>query len=279
MNADYHIHSEFSDDSEALLEAQVEAAISAGLDEICVTDHVDYGVKTDWDDPSPIAFAHGHWMANVHYPEYFAKIRRLRRIYAGKIRIKAGLEFGVQSHRIAENRALYETYREQMDFALCSIHEIDDTEFWTYDFQKGKTQEAYNHAYYEEMRKVVERFDGYSVLAHVDLIARYDPAGVYPFRKIRPYLEKIFAHIIRKGKGIELNTSSWRYKLEDTTPSRDILRLYREMGGRILTIGSDAHAPDRIGEHLDRARRILRDEIGFKEYCTFTHWEPEFHPL
>jgi histidinol-phosphatase (PHP family) len=80
-------------------------------------------------------------------------------------------------------------------------------------------------------------------------------------------------------KGIELNTSSWKYGLPDTQPSRDILRLYKDLGGRIITVGSDAHTSARMGDHLEEAYRILRDEIGFTHICTFDKMEPVFHSL
>lgn len=74
---------------------------------------------------------------------------------------------------------------------------------------------------------------------------------------------------IADGKGIELNTSSWHYGLDDTMPSRDILRLYKDLGGRIITVGSDAHYTKYMADHMEDARAILRDEIGMKEIYTF----------
>ena len=103
MYADYHLHSEFSDDSRAPLEAQIERAIALGLDELCFTDHVDYGIKRDWDDPRGIAWRDGDGissgseekepLANVNYPEYFAKLARMRAIY-GEQGVKAGFTTG-----------------------------------------------------------------------------------------------------------------------------------------------------------------------------------------
>ena len=80
------------------------------------------------------------------------------------------------------------------------------------------------------------------------------------------------------GKGIELNTSSHRYGLPDLTPSRNILRLYHELGGRILTIGSDSHKPDHLGAYIDEGKAELRT-LGFREFCTFERMQPIFHAL
>ena len=279
MYTDYHLHSEFSDDSRTPMEQQIETAIGRGLQEICFTDHVDYGIKPDWTDPQPITMRGGNYLANVNYPEYFAKLQRMQRMYGESITIRKGLEFGVQRHTIPRYQKLAETWREELDFILLSIHQVEDKEFWTQDFQRGRTQEEYNRRYYQELKTVVEEFDEYDVVAHVDLISRYDKAGKYPFAKIEDILRKILTTVIAHGKGIELNTSSWRYGLDDLTPSRDILRLYRSLGGRILTLGSDAHTPRDVGNHGKEARQILREELGFTEFCTYEKHRPIFHPL
>lgn len=280
MYTDYHIHTEFSDDSLEKIESHIQRAMELGMDEICFTDHVDYGVKPDWDEwDEPIEIREGkYYILNVNYPEYFAKLLRMRRIYQGKMVIRAGLEFGVQTHTIPRYQKLAATYASRLDFILLSIHEVEDKEFWTGDFQKGRTQEEYNMRYYEEMLAVVEKFHDYSVLAHVDLISRYDKEGPYPFAKIKPILTSIFKIAIADGKGIELNTSSTHYRLKDTTPSRDILRLYRELGGRIITIGSDAHDIRRLAEYVPEAKQTLK-ELGFTEFCTFEKMQPIFYKL
>lgn len=286
MLADYHIHTEFSDDSHELMESQIERAIELGLDEICFTDHVDYGIKKDWSEGN-IEYRGGDGvgtptdslepMANVDYPKYFAKLQRLQEQYQQKITLKAGLEFGVQSITVDKYKKLADTYRDKLDFVLLSMHQIDNKEFWTQDFQRVRSQQEYNELYYEEILKVMQVFKDYSVLAHLDLIVRYDKAGRYPFAKIRDLVAEILTLAIKDGKGIELNTSSWHYGLDDTQPSRDILRLYKDLGGKILTIGSDAHSTKYLADHLQDAREILSNEIGFREFCTFEHGEPVFH--
>ena len=112
-------------------------------------------------------------------------------------------------------------------------------EFWTQDFQRGKSQQEYNERYYQELLEVVQKYKHYSVLGHLDLIKRYDPAGIYPFERVRPWIEKILKVVVAEGKGIEINTSAKRYGLTETMPSIEILKCYRECGGRIVTIGSD----------------------------------------
>ena len=276
MFADYHVHSEYSDDSTYPLEQVIRDAIGMGMDEICITDHVDYGIKKDWDAGEKIAYRGSQPLANVDYPRYMAALRDMQIRYGDRIRIRVGLEFGIQTHTIPQFRALLTRY--PLDFVILSIHQVENQEFWTQEFQRGRTQQEYNERYYEELLAVVQQYQGYSVLGHLDLITRYDEQGVYPFERVRPLVEAILRRVIADGKGIEVNTSSHRYGLTDTTPSVAILQLYRELGGTILTIGSDSHAPAHLGTHIEEARALLRD-LGFRQFCTFEQMQPVFHPL
>lgn len=282
MFADYHVHTEFSDDSVFPLNDVCALAIERGIDEICITDHVDYGVRPDWDeyrrDPSCAKMFEGKPSINVDYERYFPAIAEARERFAPELTVKTGMEFGVQSHTIDRFRALFDRHAAEWDFIILSIHQVGDKEFWDGAFQEGKTQEEYNMQHYEEMLRVVQGFDNWSVIGHVDHIKRYDPLGPWPDANIRDIVAAIFEEAIRRGKGIELNTSSVRYGLSDLTPSTEILRLYRDLGGRILTLGSDSHKPEHLGAHIPMMRERLQ-EIGFTEFCTFDHMEPVFHKL
>lgn len=289
MFADYHVHCEFSDDSRESMENQIRKGIELGLEEICFTDHVDYGIKLDWDDPRGIEWRSGDGMsysidemdplANVNYPEYFGKLLRMKATYGDKITIRTGLEFGIQSITVEQYEKLFETYRKELDFVLFSMHQVNNLEFWTQDFQKGKTQKEYNEEYYKEILKTMKLFKNYSVLAHLDLLVRYDKAGIYPFEKVKDIIAEILKQAIRDDKGIEVNTSSFHYGLSDTQPSRNILKLYKDLGGRIITVGSDAHRTEYLADHIRDVYNILKDEIGFKEITTYDHMNPVFYPL
>ena len=276
MFADYHVHTEFSDDSVYPMKTVIRDAIAMGMNEICLTDHVDYGVKIDWDCGKQIQYRNGEPLANVDYPRYMSEIDRMKRLYGNKIRIKTGLEFGIQKHTIPDFQRLFERYA--FDFIILSIHQVENQGFWTQDFQRGRSQKEYQQRYYEEMLAVVRDYKDYSVLGHMDLIARYDLAGVYPFEKVRPVIEDILRIVIADGKGIEVNTSSHRYGLTDTMPSANILKLYRDMGGRIITIGSDSHKPEHLGAYIRETQALLKS-LGYKQFCTFEHMRPIFHDL
>lgn len=261
MLADYHVHTYYSDDSECPMEEMVNKALQIGLDEIAFTEHVDYGVKTD---------------LNCDYEKYFEELAQMKQKYEGKISIRKGIEFGVQSHTIPLFQKDYETYA--FDFIILSNHQINDKEFWNYKFQEGKSQEEFQTAYYEATYDVVQKYKNYSVLGHIDMIKRYDPYGEYPDEKIMGIVEKILRQVIADGKGIEVNTSCFKYGLKDLTPSRAILQRYYELGGRIITIGSDSHKTEHLGDHIIEVRKNLK-EIGFKQFCTFDKMMPIYWDL
>ena len=91
-------------------------------------------------------------------------------------------------------------------------------------------------------------------------------------------IEEILKIVIADGKGIELNTSFHRYGLSDSMPSREILKLYRELGGEIITIGSDSHKPEHLGAYIDEGQEILKS-LGYRAFCTFENMKPVFHDL
>lgn len=261
MLADYHMHTNFSDDSTYEMEDAVKKAISIGLNEICFTEHVDHGVKTD---------------LNCDYDAYVKELKRCRELYSQKISIKLGIEFGIQTSTISQFKRDFDKY--DFDFVILSCHQVENKEFWTQDFQKDKTQKEYNEAYYEEILNVMKNYDDYSVLGHLDMIKRYDNEGEYPFEKFMNIIKEILSLAIQKGKGIEVNTSSFRYALNDLTPSRDILRLYKELGGTIITIGSDTHTEEYVGDKVSHIQEELK-KLGFTKFCTFEKMKAIFHDL
>ena len=278
MLADYHVHSMFSDDSFEPPEKVIREAWKMNLDEICLTDHVDYGIRPDWDQALTAKVFEGERVLNVDYDAYFPTLEKLAQTWNDRISVKRGLEFGVQTHTIEQYRRLWEKWGDHLDFVLLSIHQVQDLEFWTGEFQEGRTQDQYNHDYYEELYKVATTFEHWSVLAHLDLIKRYDPEGALNFPANRDLVAATLEHTIKAGKGIELNTSSIRYGLSDSQPAKEILELYLDLGGTIITLGSDAHVTSYIGAYVNHFQHYLAS-LGFKGFHIFDAMEPIFVPF
>ena len=261
MNADYHIHTSFSSDSSAKMEDYIKQALALNLDEICFTDHTDYG---------------NYGCFSCNFESYFKEIKILQEKYKNKITIKQGIEFGLQAHHKDYFENIFKKY--PFDFIIMSFHLVEDKDLWDRSFQYGKTQAQYNQRYYEEIYNTIKVYDKYSVLGHLDLIRRYDDFGEYPFKHSKEIIEKILTHIIQNEKGIELNTSSFRYGLKDLMPSKDILKFYRELNGEIITIGSDSHNTRDLGYKIKEMREFLKS-IGYKYFATFDKMKPIFHKL
>ena len=284
MYADYHIHSEFSNDSIEPIENQINKAIELGLDEICFTEHVDYGIKKDWNEEN-IEYVYDDYFdltlpnTNVNYELYFETLHKLKKKYQNKIIIKQGIEEGIQVQTIDKYKDIWNRYNNELDFVLLSIHQVENKELWTQEFQKGRTQKEYNERYYQEIYDVINQYNNYSVLAHLDLIVRYDKNGRYPFDLIKDYVAEILKVAIKNNKGIEINTSSFQYELDDLQPSKDIIRLYKDLGGEIITIGSDAHSSRYLANHIKEVQVILKKEFGFKKICTYEKMNPIFNDI
>ena len=276
MFCDYHTHTVFSSDSMYPMEDCIKDAISLGIEEICFTDHVDYGIKDDWDELRNNKATKKYF--NVDYDKYFSDLETLREKYKNQITIKNGLEFGIQKYNIEKYNKLFEKY--PLDFIILSVHQIDDKEFWNHSYQDGKTEKEYYEDYFNEIYYLVQNYSNYCVLGHLDMMKRYDEKDGYnPFVENKDIITKILKRVIADGKGIELNTSSIKYKLDDLMPSRDILKLYLELGGEVLTIGSDSHCKrDLKNSHIEELKQELRD-IGFTKFCTFEKMKPTFHEL
>ena len=125
---------------------------------------------------------------------------------------------------------------------------------------------------------MIRQYKEYSVLGHLDMIQRYDRFGDYPDDRIMGMVDRILSQVIADGKGIEVNTSSFKYGVKDLMPSRAILRLYRELGGTILTIGSDTHETVHLGDHIAEVKQVLK-EMGYQTFNTFSNMEPVYHSL
>lgn len=259
---DYHMHSDFSADCETPMEETIENAIQKGMKEICFTEHIDY----EYPDPT-IVF-------ELDLPRYDQKIKEMQAKYAGQITIKKGVEIGVQPYLL--KRYEETLLKEEFDFIICSMHTTEKKDLHSGNFFKGKTVDEAYQIYYEELLECVEKFDQFNILGHVDLVKRYtEKKSKNNFHEI---IREIFKIIIPRGQGIELNTSGYRYGLDGGMPSRDILELYKECGGEVLTLGSDSHVAETVAYRFKESLDLFED-IGFKYLTTFSEQKPQFHKI
>jgi len=236
----------------------IETAIRTGIKEMAVTDHYD---PDDLDYPF-----------EPNFPKYHRNLLEVSHVYKGRIKIIKGIETGIQHGDTlikCENAANAFPY----DFILGAFHAAHSQNLYSQYF-KNRTPEEGFYDFYTYMADCVKEYKNFDVMAHFNVVDRYvDYVPDYsPYMDI---IESILKDLICSGKGIEFNTSSFRYGMENTTPSKEILALYKSLGGEIITIGSDAHRAQDVGYGYDKAVSILKSH-EFKYISTFENRKPDF---
>ena len=121
----------------------------------------------------------------------------------------------------------------------------------------------------------------FDVYGHIDYVIRYvikyydNVINKINYDEFRDILDEILLVIINKDKGIEINTSGIRYGLNSVHPNIEILKRYKELGGKIITIGSDAHRVEDLASHFDIAIDLL-EQSGFEEIAVYHNRKPDF---
>ncbi len=253
---DYHMHTKFSADSEASPREHIEQAIKLGLDEICFTDHRDF-------DYPEMPF-------ELDTVSYFKELHALKEEYKNQITIKIGLEIGLDLDFIEEINTFVNA--NPYDFVIGSIHVIHQTEF--YDpalYFQNKTKQQAHKEFFDNTLECVQTFDCFNVLGHMDYICRYGPYGDNSVDHIlyQDIIDEIFQTLISKNKGIEVNTSGYSLRGNCGFPNFEQVQRYYDFGGRIITVGTDSHTSDRVGEHVEDVIKEYQ-RIGFDDVSTFT---------
>lgn len=258
---DYHTHTNFSSDSDAPMEDMILSAIDKGIDEMAVTDHVDFDDRYDYTD------------YNVYIP-YF---NELKEKYADQIKLTLGVEVGLDNLVADKVNAFTKSF--DFDFIIGSSHSVltKDLYFDRKDFFDGKSKEEAYNIYFDEMLKNINTCHDFCVYGHMDFVSRY---GTYRDNSLRyadykEAIDKVLAALIEKGKGIEINTSGFRYGIANTYPDIEILKQYKKMGGEIVTVGSDAHFVKDVADHAGFAYDMLY-EAGFEYITVFEKRKPVF---
>ncbi len=264
--ADFHTHSCFSGDSSASPRQQIQAAIDAGLRHLCFTDHQD----PDYTDGEiPFVF---------DTEAYFQTMRPLKQQYRGQIDLSIGVELGLQPHlskTLPEYAASY-----PFDYIIGSTHVVDGLDPYYPRYWQQHSGEEGILRYYEWTLKNVQTFDCFDCYGHLDYIVRYAPGQrqSYSWRRYADLVDEILKTLIQRGKGIECNTAGFAHGLGHPNPEESILRRYMELGGELLTIGSDGHTPERIAFGFDRLPDLLK-RCGVRYYTVFTNRTPQWIPL
>lgn len=271
--ADFHLHSSHSGDSTAAMETQILSALDKGIEIMCFTDHYDPDFPYDnLPDLSPGTF-------ELDYAPYRQEFLMLRDKYRGRIDLRFGIEIGLQAH-LGDFLRSYFNEHPDYDFIIGSNHLCGGVDPYYPVFLEGRTEKEALTLYFEETLANIRAFDGIDSCGHLDYVSRYLPHRdeIYSYRAFSDLIDPILKEITERGIALEINTAPLSKGMRFFNPVPDILTRYREMGGELITIGSDAHVPEKIAGHFDETAGILRS-LGFTHYAVYKERKPQMLPI
>ena len=256
---DNHNHSQFSfDGKRTTVEDSTRAAMSIELGGLCFSDHCDHYVPP---------------MKNLFtdvVPEYFdvtlqqEEISRVQDMLGDRIRILKGIEIGMYEDCHEEIRKVLT--ENTFDQVIASVHYIEQTDPYYGSYYEGKDwREAYGK-YLETIHREMTWLEDFDIMGHYDYIVRYAsyPKSSILYRDFSDIFDEIFRYLIHEGKALEINTKSYEgYRGRTVGLDNDVLLRYREMGGEIISLGSDSHEPSRVGAGFMRHAEHLKS-LGFR---------------
>ena len=276
IQADMHMHTWFSTDSEACPRDMADEAVRKGLKTICFTDHFDKD-DLEWGEEGIF-----------DVDAYFVEMQKLQEEYAGKLNIRIGIELGFRTYLKDYYEELTKKY--PFDFVIGSVHNVPykkDAEgnilYTDPAAEKLFTDRTDKEAYRLMMETTLENVrtsDCFQTLGHLDYVVRYGKSREkeYSYTDYADIIDEILKLLIEKEKGLEVNSAGLKYGLPFAHPHPDVLKRYRELGGEIIMIGADAHKPEHIAYDFAKAEEILKS-CGFKYYTEFFEQKSVFKQL
>lgn len=259
MYYDMHVHSNFSSDSELDMEKGILRAIELGLSGIAFTDHLD------------IDYVDHEAEYQYDFNEYFRKIGALKDKYADQIEILTAVEIGLQPHVIEQTKKRLDGL--SFDYTIGSTHLVKrrDPYYGTYFKEGVSKKEAYDE-YLQELYANLKSYHHFSTMGHLDYIVRYAhfSDSRFYYTDHSDLVDEIFKFIIAENISFEINTSTYAKQPLD----RNLLLRYKELGGEIVTIGSDAHGANRIADNFSVYLSILK-ECGFPYVFHYKNMLPQ----
>ncbi len=257
---DSHTHSDNSHDGHDSISMMCEAVTTKNLAGFCITDHC------ECDDPTL------NLLNRFRGLEF--EILKAQAAFRDQLMLTSGIELGQATY--------YPDVAEQMlknfkfDFVLGSLHNLPgQKDFCTFDFSKMDVP-ALLRSYYEELLKLAQ-WNKFDSLAHITYPLRYIqgiqkiPVDMKPYEDV---IRELLKTVAQNGKAIEVNTSTLRQGLGMTMPDLPYVKLFKELGGEYVTLGSDAHWANDIGSHLENGMALL-EEAGFRYFTVFHRREPK----
>ncbi len=234
---DAHLHTSLSPDSDVDIDVYAAAATERGIAELAITDHIDF---------EPGAPAYG-------YASFADRERVVRQAAERWAPQGVAIRFGAE---LTYDRSWEADIREHLaqhayDFTIGSVHDRVNSPYGPGKVQRwveGRSLAEIVAPSFDEV-EAAARSGLFDALGHLDVVKRY----LHPFVTKEalagaPELyEPILRALVESGTALEINTSGLRHPVGETYPSAAIVGRFREMGGRAITIGSDAHRAGHFG--------------------------------
>ena len=247
-----------------------EWAVERGLYSVCITDHMDADYPPD-DEMGESAF-------RLDTENYFPFLLKKKKEYEERIQVRIGIELGLQKHLGTRYETLIEKY--PFDFVIGSMHLVCGEDPYTGKvFEELGDAQVYRRMFCETL-ECIRKIKCFDVLGHLDYVVRYGKhqAEAYSYEKFSDEIDMILRELISSGKGLELNMAGIKYGLGFAHPHPSVLRRYKELGGEIITVGSDAHKAEHIGYEFEIAGELLKS-CGFRYYTEFENRKAVFRRI
>ena len=253
MIFDNHAHTEFSSDSQMTLQEAIEAREKLGIG-LTLTEHFDY----DYVDTRTYKDMDFRFVPSEYWQQYGSQ--------RGE-NLQLGVEVGITDTCLKANQEF--VAKAPFDLVIGSIHIIDLMDLYYEDFYQGKSKEESYGIYLRVMARELARHSYVDVLGHIDYICRYAP---YEDKNIiygqfHEEVDAVLRTALETDTIMELNTR----RLGDKEAAEKLLPIYQRyyaLGGRYVSLGSDAHTAQNIGMNFQVALELA--EAAKLQPVTFT---------
>lgn len=265
---DYHVHSMFSMDSEADPFEEILAAKSKGIDDLIFTDHCDCNYE-------PATLPEMEPWPFLEVEEYWNYMTNLRNTCGYDFGI--GIEVGQSTQALERANGVIESH--PWDFVIGSLHNANkDLDYSLIDYSKRDIEKTFRD-YFEELYETA-KINNFSVLGHLYYPIRYvlNQGLELDLSKFDADMAEVLKIIVQNGKGIEVNLKGYVPSKGNMIPNLKYVKMFKDLGGEIITIGSDGHDTDAVGKYITDATEMVK-EAGFKYVARYRNMKPTFEKI
>lgn len=261
-----HLHTSFSGDSNTPMRDMINESIASDLKGITFTDHLD------------LDYYHEPHKFDLDIDKYKECFDLLKSQNTNEIELLWGIELGLQPHLASIHQEIINKY--EFDYVIGSSHQVDKEDpYYPEYFDKYKAKEGVRK-YFVSIIENINAYKNFDAYGHLDYIIRYskDAQRTLSYNDYSDLIDEILNLLITNDKALEVNTAAYKFGLNEPNPSINIIKRYKELGGKLITIGSDAHIPEHLLIGYDSIKNLLI-ECGFKEYVVYKKRRPNFFSL